>query len=295
MAESEDSEIQSSIDKFANDFSSIEISNPPSTLFHYTSNDTLLNIVRSRSLWLTHALFLNDSTEFQHGMRKFMSGIDHFEKHGFDKGWLDHIRNFFSKELNDPLAQPFVFSLSQERDQLSQWRGYGDFGHGVSIGFSANEISEISQFHLKILPVIYDHAKQNEIVNRTVEGFKSLFQKLGHKIDNGVKWGPWLALAYFQIAYVHSIRFKDPSWHEEKEWRAVAIADGKNKNVFTRTRGKSLVKSLTLPLENLEKLIAEVVIGPQADKVRHTLALESVKTSTGCRFEIGRSSIPMRD
>jgi hypothetical protein len=37
---------------------------PPETLYHYTTQDGLLGIIQSRSLWATNVSYMNDSTEF---------------------------------------------------------------------------------------------------------------------------------------------------------------------------------------------------------------------------------------
>jgi hypothetical protein len=38
----------------------------PETLYHYTTQDGLLGILKDQSLWATHILYLNDSMEMRH-------------------------------------------------------------------------------------------------------------------------------------------------------------------------------------------------------------------------------------
>jgi hypothetical protein len=37
-------------------------------LYHYTTQFGIIGIVESSSVWATHALYLNDSSEFSHGL-----------------------------------------------------------------------------------------------------------------------------------------------------------------------------------------------------------------------------------
>src|SRR5438876_12190342 len=52
----------------------------PEFLYHYTSQDGLLGIVKSRSLWATNISHLNDSTEFELSLgliqKSLSAGID---------------------------------------------------------------------------------------------------------------------------------------------------------------------------------------------------------------------------
>ena len=64
------------IDTYTEKFAQLEVRQPPDTLYHYTSNEALLKINSSKSLWMTHALFTNDSAEFSHGMKKFKAAFD---------------------------------------------------------------------------------------------------------------------------------------------------------------------------------------------------------------------------
>jgi hypothetical protein len=40
----------------------------PPVLFHYTGSDALLSILGNNCLWATSARYMNDSTEYSHGM-----------------------------------------------------------------------------------------------------------------------------------------------------------------------------------------------------------------------------------
>jgi hypothetical protein len=39
---------------------------PPDIIYHYTSQDGLVKILKTKLLWASHILYLNDQKEFQH-------------------------------------------------------------------------------------------------------------------------------------------------------------------------------------------------------------------------------------
>lgn len=127
-----------------------------------------------------------------------------------------------------------------------------------------------------------------------MNAFIELIKNIGKFIDDGQKWGPQVARGYFQAAYVQSIRFKDKSWHEEKEWRYVTFATNKNPNVFSRSSGQALRKSYNLIFPSIEQALASVMIGPKSEFQTQTIALEGIRTAEGFSFEIFQSEIPMR-
>lgn len=46
-------------------------SNPPDILYHYTDSKGIHGILESKSLWASHAFFMNDPKELTHGMNIF--------------------------------------------------------------------------------------------------------------------------------------------------------------------------------------------------------------------------------
>ena len=42
--------------------------NIPTTLFHYTSLSSIINIINSKKIWLSHYRYLNDPKELKYGL-----------------------------------------------------------------------------------------------------------------------------------------------------------------------------------------------------------------------------------
>ena len=107
-------------------------------LYHYTRTQALLDIIRSERLRASDVLFMNDAGELAHAttviqriLRKacyqYTAARPVFGEM-FDKVW----------ELGPPNGAVFAFCLTENGDQLSQWRAYGG-STGYSLGFRVNQ------------------------------------------------------------------------------------------------------------------------------------------------------------
>jgi hypothetical protein len=180
----------------------------PRKLYHYTSLETLFNILENDSLWFPNSRFSNDLAE-----EKII---------GKDK----------LKEI-DYRGDNFSFSLSADKgDTLSQWRGYCNNG-GASIGFHFNSeytegVSNFSVLHADYefsekvnnitgvaVPVIYLNS-ETEHLSETNEFIKErqriVFRLL--KLENESN-GDLLKESYFVPL------FKYPQFCQEREFRII--------------------------------------------------------------------------
>lgn len=110
----------------------------PETLYHYCSLDTFYNIVKNKSIWLSDLSKTNDSQELvwlrKVIQKKLFPKIETNMRKDKDNFWgWDFARTFLNKE--PPVVSCWGFCLSKKEDDLGQWRGYGDNGAGVAIGF----------------------------------------------------------------------------------------------------------------------------------------------------------------
>jgi hypothetical protein len=139
----------------------------PPDVYHYTSGVGLLGILKSQSLWATHAAYLNDAQEIAYGLNSVVGELRQManlqempEELDHDDLWstlkrlpltrLDTIKlvlTFIVKVASDRVtflqqnAGPFVACLSRVGDQLSQWRGYSGNG-GYAIRFDTSALCE---------------------------------------------------------------------------------------------------------------------------------------------------------
>lgn len=108
-------------------------------MYHYTDAFGLEDILRSGKIRATDYRFLNDRSEFRHGIENANGLCEKLAKGTKNQ----RLRNFLSLTqhflgLPDEHNRRFDASFSEQRDDLSQWRGYPNEGQGYTLGFDAD-------------------------------------------------------------------------------------------------------------------------------------------------------------
>jgi len=109
----------------------------PSVVYHYTSMETLLKIVESKTIRATSIRYLNDISERDYAISEIGKRVTQHPKEIqtlFDCCFEKGDANGSFEDL------PFVASFSGVRDSLSQWRSYCPNGNGVCIGFAVESL-----------------------------------------------------------------------------------------------------------------------------------------------------------
>jgi hypothetical protein len=106
----------------------------PQTLWHYTSAQGLVGIIRTDRLWASDSLFLNDAAERNYGVELMMSALADVEidsparsTTAFILG-LVHPESGILRRWLDAQLRLFVTCFCSEGDLLSQWRTYAGSG-----------------------------------------------------------------------------------------------------------------------------------------------------------------------
>src|SRR5260370_39575433 len=119
---------------------------PPEILWHYTSLEALMAILKSGSIWASHIRYLNDTSEYDHMVQTIDKRACVLQEHAYEQGhWaagrtaaLTSIHKILKTGIN---RVSYVASFSAKRDDLSQCRGYCPPGPGVCIGFKTSAIT----------------------------------------------------------------------------------------------------------------------------------------------------------
>src|SRR6266540_2391483 len=139
-------------------------------VYHYTTWDGVLGILRSRTLWATHYKFLNDFSEIMCFRDRLVGLILPYVREAYDEliKHSPHIKNKIDEEgglgqvvQHDTEAfvdaqyhatgdEIYILSFCGEHKNqhvnsnglLSQWRGYGS-GGGFAIVFDSQKLEEI--------------------------------------------------------------------------------------------------------------------------------------------------------
>lgn len=206
----------------------------PSTegvLFHYTTHEALHSIVMNQTIRATHAYYLNDSNEIRLAANEMMTLVDvasdMCEKYKF-KSFLFELGRWLVS-LKNNTHYIFVFSLSEHRNLLSQWRAYTKHGSGVSIGFSLADLRRLSFSEtnaLDLVKCVYDKSRRDELLQALMESvlqdFAASFPDMPEDhIATQAELNEFLNARTAQFLKTFC-SIKDPAFREEGEWRLVS-------------------------------------------------------------------------
>ena len=124
--------------------------NLPTFIYHYCSLSSFEGIVKNQTLWFHPVSTMNDSMEFTwfnrlvhkrvlRILKKDAEGAGKFASYQIHA--LIRLEDYLRKTLQGPM-DPYCICLSQEPDDLYQWRSYSDDGRGFAIGFDTSLIKD---------------------------------------------------------------------------------------------------------------------------------------------------------
>lgn len=286
------------------------------TLYHYTSLSGMLGILRSRSIWATHASYLNDASEFLHGLefaKQVAGNIFMEDDYLATFGWA--VRHGLEVPSPDDL---YVASFSEKADLLSLWRGYCPPGAGLCLGFDFDNLRDFCEAKgYRLEQCLYEHNQQvqqiEELVTQGLGRFpkpalaRTAYQKLDSKgrvnvdLDYRLRTsaGPdkpqadaavdWLCTEISKLAPL----FKNEGFHEESEWRIVAKRQ--QEHIQFRTTESYLAPYVELGIlsDTAVSAMREVIIGPNPNQLRCESSIKMLLGSCGFEdVEVRTSPLP---
>lgn len=242
---------------------------PSKELFHYTSIDSLLGIVKDKELWATELKYLNDSQEFRYFAELMRERTLVYDAFG-DEAEIEaanQLRSWISDWFVDG-SLVFTTSFTENGNVLSQWRGYCEHGKGVSLGFDpAAIVACADQASFKLGRCIYDWKRHQslatEVINRLIKA----------AVKNGRDATKHISQCYyntFEAAATDIIQIavltKHPAFKEEEEWRCVSqpVKNYVEAPIEYRPGRVSLIPFIRFPLPVINNALAikTAVVGP---------------------------------
>lgn len=236
----------------------------PTDLTHYTDLAGLKGIIESGELWLSHAAFLNDPQELEHG--------------------VDQTRKVLHNLLDDNVVEPpskarkklikaieadieyferpaaYIACFCQRPDILSQWRGYAS-RQGVSITFNLSGLrSCFSDLNAELLQVAYGmNETKRHLKSAIAKSFPDIVDDIDYLLGTGTDEEIRRKFKDLLATLVPS--FKHFGFREEKEWRLVVRNPPADKIKF-RPRGQLMLPYVELKSKEKKLPISAVRIGP---------------------------------
>jgi hypothetical protein len=112
---------------------------PSGPLYHYTTGNGLIEIIKSGELWATQVACLNDSSELLYPIELLRAKVCKASKSpiSLEVGFLlKQIEEGLSAQTIDTEGR-FLSCFSEDGDDLSQWRAYGGGEGGYAIEFDS--------------------------------------------------------------------------------------------------------------------------------------------------------------
>lgn len=190
---------------------------PDCPLYHYTSPASCIGIIKNREFWATQIQYMNDAKEMQQAIdiaRKII------RNEYSTKGSPDLHRLLDTQLGAEDGANTFVVSLSEQNDQLSQWRAYCPEG-GVCLGFDPDKMLGLLVHNqgFKLVRCVYDEGTQHslirEIVQKCFDEYDNLPSHDFNDVQNFVRRG------FREDLKVLASSIKNHSFAEEREWRLI--------------------------------------------------------------------------
>jgi hypothetical protein len=257
-------------------------------LYHYTTANGLLGILREKRIWATSSLHLNDGSELQYARDLLRKQLEQRENTFPRTSDTKRLRHWESLLSGDEPAIAFVTSFSENPNQLSQWRAYCPLGDGYSLGFSMSDLDYLirkSGFALGMVQCIYDSAEQVAFLQRLItfaDGAWARADRLGRKAFFG---GFSLSLTTSVLVTMALAAIKHPSFQEEREWRVIG---GLRDDVIKFRTGRfGAVPYFAPPLcaSDGKPTLTELYIGPNAN-------VTAAKTAAGWLCEEYLGNVP---
>lgn len=233
-------------------------------LHYYCSSKVLLSILEKRELWLTALGLSNDRLEGKWALTKY---LDLFKRE--DRERQMGARFDIERAIRDRVA--LGMCLSEERDLLSQWRGYANNGRGVCVTFRTETLCEAIHAAEKDVPglrlakVSYEHTLERglpkdiyDTFREGIEGFSLGSDGIGSLSRTFTPEQHDKETEVVAALYKH----KNPAFSEEAEWRLFVVQFPSRLPKFDYREDRNLLSPyLRLSIEL--SAIKMITLGPQ--------------------------------
>jgi hypothetical protein len=269
--------------------------------FHYTTEQGLVGIITSSSLWATDALFLNDATEIELAHALLRDRVTRKRKarlSGFQRDSLTALTEAVARAAF--YTRTYVSCFSAKFDDLSQWRAYSGAGNGYLIGLDFTRFSMLCRSKgWQFGPCIYDEDAQAEKVDQFIELYLSslegYFPYFGPgEINAGLLDHRSNARAREFVSRIAPF-YKHKAFRAESEWRVARLDDSRTTQPLFRSTGLGITPYVPLDLPVSSDLISTIMLRSQTQKILAEEGLGRFLESHGLqRGIISLSDLPYR-
>lgn len=111
--------------------------------YHYTNLNGLFSILSYQTLRFGNVNMMNDPNELEIGKSFLICYLkDRYQTNHFDRKTIDSLVNTAGK------TDSYIFCMSDESEDLNQWRVYADNGQGVQLSINTDNLNKYVQDYL---------------------------------------------------------------------------------------------------------------------------------------------------
>jgi hypothetical protein len=198
---------------------------PLGPLYHYTTGNGLIEIIKSGELWSTQIACLNDSSELLHPIK-----LLHAKSQAKLSSPVTPEVKFLLEQIDRGLSEPqiategrFLSCFSEDGDDLSQWRGYGGGEGGYALQFDSHHLRHLLDPTMILGKVEYDEQKHHRFLDDVLENaIKFFLDGLRKKrAPTMEEWASEFLKYWATLTIVFAPFIKHPRFVGEREWRLV--------------------------------------------------------------------------
>jgi hypothetical protein len=188
--------------------------NDDSCLYHYTSLKRFVEIVTKKEIFASSIYSFNDSLEHFWIRDKALEKLGTYKPEELKRSHT---------ELRDRLLQRarediFCFCLSEDGDDLGQWRSYAQNGYGVAIGFDRRFLQALWPIGM-LIQVNYNPTDHESWLDNWLK-------KMDYRETDLSDEDLAMAKVLHSYGISHYASYcKNPKFAAEKEWRLIYRAD----------------------------------------------------------------------
>lgn len=284
------------------------------TIWHYTDGGGLLGILRTKSVWASSAVFLNDSAEIREAFKVAREVAKDDKRGEIELACLGAAlsRAGDAKSGLDTMSHlgVFVASFSSKCDDLSQWRSYASgAGGSYCVGFAPSLLQRVgNSFGFSLEKVEYEKGAQKKLIRPIVDRLMASVEGLDVRAETILAQQYSWPLRDVPAELVDSIetfakeitsiapRIKNSAFSGEEEWRMIRNSLDRSHAVDFRATDTGLVPYIPIVFPDREFALRGVVVGPSPRREKNfaaaAWALEELNANcSGC----SSSSIPFRN
>ena len=273
---------------------------PSYPMYHYTSLDGLISILKNKTLWFSRCDCLNDSKERVYILEVYKEVCDTLlSERRIEQKFYDSIidlklsdkSSIALKKYNGMPVSSYIdvdyylCCFSKNGDSLPMWHYYSKDNHceGYNIECNyiteyfakelkgLNELEEVTNPHeyIQFVEVIYDEFEQKSLLSEVIENMYAYCKKYG--FDTSITH---IKESIVAILSKYSLGFKSKYFSNEEECRIIIKVPKKDNNIFNiKYRTVRGCKIPYIEMKFDKNFILGVTIGPlvNTDEAKNSL------------------------